>query len=117
MTLEVNLLWEKVLDEAERKLSKPSFETWLKPTKPLSIKENRIIVEVPNDFTRDWLETRHKQLLLDAIKKYHRLITISSSPVGRPWRSRTLLTIMKQPTPPFFSPTTRAKYRPSKIVI
>lgn len=69
MTLEVNLLWEKVLDEAERKLSKPSFETWLKPTKPLSIKENRIIVEVPNDFTRDWLETRHKQLLLDAIKK------------------------------------------------
>ncbi|NLZ27983.1 MAG: chromosomal replication initiator protein DnaA [Firmicutes bacterium] len=69
MTVEINSLWEKVLDEAERRLSKPSFETWLKPTKPLSIRENRIIVEVPNDFTRDWLETRHKQLLLDAIKK------------------------------------------------
>ncbi len=60
MTDDVSLLWEKVLEEAEKKLSRPSFETWLKSTKPLSIKNGIIIVEVPNDFTRGWLENNHR---------------------------------------------------------
>lgn len=69
MTEDVTVLWKKVLEEAEKHLSKPSFETWLKSTKPLSIKDKRIIVEVPNDFTRDWLETRHKEFLLKTVKQ------------------------------------------------
>ncbi len=69
MTAELSYLWEKALGEAEKMLSKPSFETWLKSTKPVAFKENTIVVEVPNDFTKDWLETRYKDLLLEVIKK------------------------------------------------
>ncbi len=65
----LNAMWEKVLEEAEKHLTKPSFETWLKSTKPLSINNGMIIIEVPNDFTRDRLENTHKELLLDAVKK------------------------------------------------
>jgi len=69
MATELSYLWEQALGEAEKVLSKPSFETWLKSTRPVALKENTIIVEVPNDFTKDWLETRYKDLLLDVIKQ------------------------------------------------
>ena len=45
-------IWRLVLSEMENILSKPSFETWLKSTTPLSIKKDTIIIEVPNDFTK-----------------------------------------------------------------
>ncbi len=65
----LNAMWEKVLEEAEKHLTKPSFETWLKSTKPLSINDGMLIIEVPNDFTRDRLENSHKEILLEAVKK------------------------------------------------
>lgn len=69
MATELSQLWEQALGEAEKMLSKPSFETWLKSTRPVALKENTIVVEVPNDFTKDWLETRYKELLLDVVKQ------------------------------------------------
>ncbi len=62
-------LWEKTLESVASFLSKPSFETWLKPTKPLSFENNILTVEVPNDFARDWLESRYSPLLTATIKE------------------------------------------------
>ncbi len=69
MSAELSYLWEQALGEAEKVLSKPSFETWLKSTRPVALKNDTIIVEVPNDFTKDWLETRYKNLLMDVLEK------------------------------------------------
>ncbi len=60
-------LWEKTLQEIEKKISKPSFDTWLKSTKALSLQGDTIIVEAPNDFARDWLDGNYKELLMDII--------------------------------------------------
>jgi chromosomal replication initiator protein len=65
----LNSLWEKALDSIASFLSKPSFETWLKPTKPISLEENLLIIEVPNDFARDWLESRYAPLLTTTIRE------------------------------------------------
>ena len=62
-------LWEKALESIASFLSKPSFETWLKPTKPLSLEGNLLIIEVPNDFARDWLESRYAPLLTTTIRE------------------------------------------------
>jgi chromosomal replication initiator protein len=62
-------LWEKTLESVASFLSKPSFETWLKPTKPISFENNVLTVEVPNDFARDWLESRYSPLLAATIKE------------------------------------------------
>ncbi|MBS4175190.1 chromosomal replication initiator protein DnaA [Bacillus sp. FJAT-49736] len=56
-------LWNKALSIIEKKISKPSFETWLKSTKAHSLKGDTFIVSVPNDFARDWLEGRYVQLI------------------------------------------------------
>lgn len=59
-------LWQAVLGELELKLSKANFTTWFKNTFISHIKEEEIVVGVPNAFTKAWLE-----------KKYHRDILIS----------------------------------------
>ena len=63
--MEKNLskIWGLVLSEMENILSKPSFETWLKSTTPLSIKKETIIIEVPNDFTKKWLQDHYYNTL------------------------------------------------------
>jgi len=53
----------------ENKLSKPSFETWLKATKPIALFDNTMIIGVPNDFARDWLEDRYTDSIKQAIKE------------------------------------------------
>jgi chromosomal replication initiator protein len=65
----LNSLWEKALESIASFLSKPSFETWLKPTKPISLEGNLLIIEVPNDFARDWLESRYAPLLTTTIRE------------------------------------------------
>ena len=62
-------VWQATLDEIEKKISKPSFETWLKTTKPVSLQDNTFIISVPNDFTKDWLQGRYVELIRDNLKE------------------------------------------------
>lgn len=61
-------VWEKTLESIGALLSKPSFETWFKPTKPISKEGNILTIEVPNDFAREWLESRYAPLLTSTVK-------------------------------------------------
>ena len=45
-------VWEKTLESIATLLSKPSFETWFKPTKPISKDGNVLTIEVPNEVRR-----------------------------------------------------------------
>ncbi|WP_203363982.1 chromosomal replication initiator protein DnaA [Bacillus sp. REN10] len=60
-------LWSKVLQSIEKKISKPSFDTWLKSTKAHSLQGNSITITAPNDFARDWLEGHYSQLISGVI--------------------------------------------------
>lgn len=60
-------LWNKALTIIEKKISKPSFETWLKSTKAHLLQGDTFIVSVPNDFARDWLEGRYVTLISDVL--------------------------------------------------
>lgn len=60
-------LWDRVLASVEKKVSKPSFETWLKSTKAHSLQGNTIVVTVPNEFARDWLEGNYTNLISTTI--------------------------------------------------
>ncbi|HHW91365.1 MAG TPA: chromosomal replication initiator protein DnaA, partial [Firmicutes bacterium] len=65
---ELTNLWGQVLKKLQRDLSKPSFETWLKPTQPITLVKNTLVIGVPNEFARDWLETRYASLLQEAVQ-------------------------------------------------
>lgn len=60
-------LWERALGSMEAKVSKPSFETWLKSTKASDISEDIITITAPNEFARDWLENRYSDLISDTL--------------------------------------------------
>jgi chromosomal replication initiator protein len=60
-------LWQKTMATLETKLSKPSFETWFKSTQPVSYDNNTLIVSVPNEFSRDWLESRYSAIIKETL--------------------------------------------------
>ncbi|MGG0740466.1 chromosomal replication initiator protein DnaA [Niallia taxi] len=60
-------LWDKALGNIEKKISKPSFDTWLKATKAHALQGDSLIVTAPNEFARDWLEERYSQLISDIL--------------------------------------------------
>ncbi len=65
----VHDLWKLVLTEVEKKVSKPSFETWLKATKANELRNDVIVITAPNEFARDWLEDHYSDLISDTIEE------------------------------------------------
>ncbi|OZU88846.1 hypothetical protein CIL03_11215 [Virgibacillus indicus] len=53
-------LWPQVLKRIEQKISKASYDTWFKATEFREIKGNNMIVDVKNEFQRDWLINQYK---------------------------------------------------------
>jgi len=66
---QVQDLWHEVLSMIQKKISKPSFDTWLKSTKALSLQDNILIISTPNTFTQEWLESRYAKLISDAVRE------------------------------------------------
>ncbi len=67
MESHVNDLWQQVLAVIRLKLSKPSFDTWMKSTKALIFNESQLIICAPNNFAREWLENRYIKQISSAV--------------------------------------------------
>ena len=58
---EIQTVWTQVLDLLSKKLRKPSYETWIKPTSLIEISNNEAVIAVKNEFTRNFiLQTYHQ---------------------------------------------------------
>ncbi|WP_164670565.1 chromosomal replication initiator protein DnaA [Virgibacillus doumboii] len=64
----IDELWKATLEKIEEKISKPSFDTWLKNTKAKSLIDDRLVVTAPNAFARDWLEGRYTNLINEILE-------------------------------------------------
>lgn len=62
-------IWQATLSELEKKISRPSFETWLKTTRPVSLHNDLLLVSVPNDFTKDWLIGHYVKVINETLQK------------------------------------------------
>ncbi len=54
-TTAVNL-WESIASRLREALTETTYETWFGHAHPVSLSEDSLVVEVPNDFTRDWIQ-------------------------------------------------------------
>ena len=61
-------LWQAILGEVELSLSKANFTTWFKNTFISSREENKVVVCVPNTFTKAWLENKYHNEIASAFK-------------------------------------------------
>jgi len=62
-----NELWSAALAALEPKYSKPVFEMWLKPIRPIAMSDAEIVLSVQSPFARDWVENRLKADISDVL--------------------------------------------------
>lgn len=60
-------IWQQTLSIIQTKLSKPSFDTWFKATKPVSVSEREVVISAPTTFAVEWLESRYTKLVASTI--------------------------------------------------
>ncbi|WP_128895605.1 chromosomal replication initiator protein DnaA [Longirhabdus pacifica] len=65
-----NSIWNEVLNIIQTKISKPSFDTWLKSTKAVVLTDSKLIISAPSVFARDWLESRYTTLIQTTVQEY-----------------------------------------------
>lgn len=84
-------LWQAVLGEIELNLSKANFTTWFKNTFISSVEEDKVVVCVPNTFTKAWLEKKYHEQISNALQNvsekkineiFYKVETRKTSPVG-----------------------------------
>ncbi len=63
-------LWKAVLGEIELTLSKPQFITWFKDTFIMSNEDGRVVIGVPNNFSKEWLENKFNNNILKALQNF-----------------------------------------------
>jgi chromosomal replication initiator protein len=63
MSLSPAEVWKRLLDRARQELPDQTFQAWLEPTEALSIEGSTIFVGAPDQFTADWNDSKHAELL------------------------------------------------------
>ena len=59
-------LWNAIAGRLRDTLTDTTYDTWFSQARPHSISAERIVVEVPNDFTRDWIEGHFLDVVMRA---------------------------------------------------
>jgi chromosomal replication initiator protein len=63
MSLSAAEVWKRLLDRARLELPDQTFQAWLEPTEALSLEGGTIFVGAPDQFTADWNDSKHAELL------------------------------------------------------
>ena len=61
-------VWEDVLRRIQQSLSSQVFSTWFRPIRLVSRSEERVVLEVPNRFFKDWLTDAHLPLIEESLQ-------------------------------------------------
>ena len=59
-------LWNAIAGRLRDSLTDTTYDTWFGQARPHSFGADRLVVEVPNDFTRDWIEGHFLDLVTRA---------------------------------------------------
>ena len=62
-------LWNAISRNLRETLSETTYETWFGNAEPRSLDDGRLLVVVPNDFTRDWIEGHFRGFIAGAARE------------------------------------------------
>lgn len=60
-------VWTEVLDRVSEHINAPSLKVWFEGTEPVDLYEDRLEISVPNSFAREYIESRFRPLLEEAL--------------------------------------------------
>ena len=55
--------WSKVLRELKEGQPKHAYSTWFEPIKPIGLNNNTLVLEMPNQFFYEWIQTHHQRTI------------------------------------------------------
>jgi len=61
-------LWQATLGELELSVSKVHFTTWFRNTFIVEWNEDKVVVAVPNNFTKAWLENKYNKTIISILQ-------------------------------------------------
>ena len=64
-----NPIWAEVQQLLQKNLSKPSFETWIRPAKFNCFENGFLTLITPNNFTSDWLRKNYSETIEKAAEE------------------------------------------------
>lgn len=56
--MNANEVWQATLGELQLQMTRDTFVTWLKPTRPISFEDGALIIGVDNAYAQEWLSHR-----------------------------------------------------------
>ena len=62
-------VWEVAYSHLKRSLPEHAIGAWFEPLKPVELSGNELILEVPNQFFCEWIDSHYKKHLLTALNK------------------------------------------------
>ena len=63
-----NKVWNNIKRELSNQLPDHTMSTWFEPIEPIVIDEEKIILEVPNQFFYDWIESHYRKNINRALE-------------------------------------------------
>src|SRR5438093_11507830 len=70
-------IWQEALRRIEGRLSKPTYELYLKNMTPLGVHGDTPVLSVPSRHAKEWIESRHAALIHSGLQEVlARTITI-----------------------------------------
>ncbi len=81
-------LWSKVTDSLKEKIGPQNFDIWIKPIQLLSVDGEKVEMEVPNRFFREWINEHYSSQIREAFflltqKPFHLQFKIRNDPTKR----------------------------------
>ena len=95
-------LWNSALSQIEIELSRVNFNTWFKNTRIVDYKDGDIIIGVPNEFVKDWLNQKYHKFILRILRTIHEGVRSVTFNVVKPealQKKSQHITITGQPLP------------------
>ena len=62
-----NKLWQEAQEKLKTDLNPQHYATWIKPLKLIDIKNETIIIEVPNRFVLDWVKNNYANIIQNVL--------------------------------------------------
>ncbi|OGI07212.1 MAG: hypothetical protein A3I68_03335 [Candidatus Melainabacteria bacterium RIFCSPLOWO2_02_FULL_35_15] len=72
MNQEVENIWDLVQGHLSKEMKGPSFQTWIKPSKLIELRETKAIIAVKNEFNKNFLNQCYLNKITSAIEKVTR---------------------------------------------